>query len=80
MMRIRCAVAGYLVLRSCWADAPKEGTRHIDDHREPSRSTSTGRMSREEAVTATEAVGKDPEMVELEHRHSRFVWPHPPSS
>ncbi|HYJ73162.1 MAG TPA: DUF485 domain-containing protein [Actinomycetota bacterium] len=47
----------------------------IDDHREPSRSTSTGRMSREEAVTATEAVGKDPEMVELERRHSRFVWP-----
>jgi uncharacterized membrane protein (DUF485 family) len=47
----------------------------IDDHREPSRSTSTGRMSREEAVTATEAVGKDPEMAELERRHSRFVWP-----
>jgi uncharacterized membrane protein (DUF485 family) len=47
----------------------------IDDHREPSRSISTGRMSREEAVTATEAVGKDPEMVELERRHSRFVWP-----
>jgi uncharacterized membrane protein (DUF485 family) len=46
-----------------------------DDHREPSRSISTGRMSKEEAVTATEAVGKDPEMVELEHRHSRFVWP-----
>jgi uncharacterized membrane protein (DUF485 family) len=32
-------------------------------------------MSAEEAVTATEAVGKDPEMVELEHRHQRFVWP-----
>jgi uncharacterized membrane protein (DUF485 family) len=47
----------------------------IDDHREPSRSRSTGRMSREEAVTATEAVGKDPEMVELERRHTRFVWP-----
>ena len=46
-----------------------------DHHREPSRSISTGRMSAEEAVTATEAVGKDPEMVELEHRHSRFVWP-----
>jgi uncharacterized membrane protein (DUF485 family) len=46
-----------------------------DHHREPSRSMSTGRMSAEEAVTATEAVGKDPEMVELEHRHSRFVWP-----
>ena len=47
----------------------------IDDHREPSRSISTGRMSREEVVTATEAVGKDPEMIELERRHSRFVWP-----
>ena len=46
-----------------------------NDRREPSRSMSTGRMSREEALTATEAVGKDPEMVELEHRHSRFVWP-----
>jgi uncharacterized membrane protein (DUF485 family) len=43
--------------------------------REPSRSPTTGRMPAEEAVTATEAVGKDPEMVELEHRHSRFVWP-----
>jgi uncharacterized membrane protein (DUF485 family) len=32
-------------------------------------------MPLEEAVTATEAVGKDPEMVELEHRHQRFVWP-----
>ena len=46
-----------------------------DDRRQPSRSVSTGRMSAEEAVTATEAVGKDPEMVELERRHSRFVWP-----
>jgi uncharacterized membrane protein (DUF485 family) len=43
--------------------------------REPSRSPTTGRMPAEEAVTATEAVGKDPEMVELEHRHTRFVWP-----
>jgi uncharacterized membrane protein (DUF485 family) len=43
--------------------------------REPSRSPTTGRMPADEAVTATEAVGKDPEMVELEHRHSRFVWP-----
>jgi uncharacterized membrane protein (DUF485 family) len=42
---------------------------------EPSRSTATGRMTAEEAVTATEAVGKDPEMVELERRHRRFVWP-----
>jgi uncharacterized membrane protein (DUF485 family) len=73
-MRIRYAVAGYLVLRSHWADA-QGGHMAIDDHREPSRSTSTGRMSREEAVTATEAVGKDPEMAELERRHSRFVWP-----
>jgi uncharacterized membrane protein (DUF485 family) len=46
-----------------------------DDHREPSRSPTTGRMSTEEAVTATEAVGKDPEMIELENRHRRFVWP-----
>ena len=46
-----------------------------NDPREPSRSTATGRMTRDEAVTATEAVGKDPEMVELEHRHQRFVWP-----
>ncbi len=43
--------------------------------REPSRSPTTGRMPAEEAVTATEAVGKDPEMVELEQRHRRFVWP-----
>jgi uncharacterized membrane protein (DUF485 family) len=28
-----------------------------------------------EAVTAAEAVGRDPEMVELEARHRRFVWP-----
>ena len=46
-----------------------------DDMRDPSRSPTTGRMTAEEAVTATEAVGKDPEMVELEHRHQRFVWP-----
>jgi uncharacterized membrane protein (DUF485 family) len=46
-----------------------------NDHREPSRAAATGRLTRDEAVTATEAVGKDPEMVELEHRHSRFVWP-----
>jgi uncharacterized membrane protein (DUF485 family) len=47
----------------------------VDDHREPSRSPTTGRMPAEEALTATEAVGKDPEMVELESRHRRFVWP-----
>jgi uncharacterized membrane protein (DUF485 family) len=73
-VRIRYAVAGYPVLRSHWADA-QGGHMAIDDHREPSRSISTGRMSREEAVTATEAVEKDPEMTELERRHSRFVWP-----
>jgi uncharacterized membrane protein (DUF485 family) len=43
--------------------------------REPSRSQTTGRMPAEEAVTASEAVAKDPEMVELERRHRRFVWP-----
>jgi uncharacterized membrane protein (DUF485 family) len=46
-----------------------------NDRREPSRSPTTGRMPVEEEVTAAEAVGKDPEMVELEHRHQRFVWP-----
>ena len=46
-----------------------------NDRWEPSRSPTTGRMPLEEAVTATEAVGKDPEMVELEQRHQRFVWP-----
>ena len=46
-----------------------------NEHREPSRSPTTGRLTTEEALTATEAVGKDPEMVELERRHSRFVWP-----
>jgi uncharacterized membrane protein (DUF485 family) len=45
------------------------------DTREPSRSPTTGRLPADEAVTAAEAVGKDPEMVELEHRHQRFVWP-----
>jgi uncharacterized membrane protein (DUF485 family) len=46
-----------------------------NDRHEPSRSPTTGRLSAEEAVTATQAVGKDPEMVELENRHQRFVWP-----
>ena len=46
-----------------------------NEPREPSRTTATGRLTRDEAVTATEAVGKDPEMVELERRHRRFVWP-----
>ena len=31
--------------------------------------------STDEAVSAAEVVGKDPEMVELEARHRRFVWP-----
>src|SRR5215218_6168614 len=57
------------------AGAPEQGGHMANDHREPSRSISTGRMTAEEAVTATEAVGKDPEMVELERRHRRFVWP-----
>jgi uncharacterized membrane protein (DUF485 family) len=56
------------------AGAPEQGG-HMADTREPSRSPTTGRMPAEEAVTASEAVAKDPEMVELEHRHSRFVWP-----
>jgi uncharacterized membrane protein (DUF485 family) len=47
----------------------------VNDHREPSRSPTTGRMPAEEAVSASEAVAKDPEMVELENRHRRFVWP-----
>jgi len=46
-----------------------------NDPRGPSRSPTTGRMPGTEAVTATEAVGKDPEMIELERRHRRFVWP-----
>ena len=46
-----------------------------NDRHVPSRSMTTGRMSAEEAVTATEAVSKDPEMIELENRHRRFVWP-----
>ena len=46
-----------------------------NDPGRPSRSPTTGRMTEDEAVTATEAVGKDPEMIELERRHRRFVWP-----
>jgi uncharacterized membrane protein (DUF485 family) len=45
------------------------------DTREPSRSPTTGRLPADEAVTAAEAVAKDPEMIELERRHQRFVWP-----
>jgi uncharacterized membrane protein (DUF485 family) len=45
-----------------------------NDPGDASRPPATGQMP-EETVTATEAVGKDPEMVELEHRHRRFVWP-----
>src|SRR5919108_5664783 len=54
---------------------PEQGGHMANDRRDPSRSPTTGRMPAEEAVTATEAVGKDPEMVELEHRHRSFVWP-----
>src|SRR4030095_11383282 len=57
------------------AGAPEQGGHMANDRRQPSRSPTTGRMSAEEAVTVAEAVGKDPEMVELEHRHQRFVWP-----
>jgi uncharacterized membrane protein (DUF485 family) len=46
-----------------------------NDPRDASRLPATGRMSTDKGVTATEAVGKDPEMVELERRHRRFVWP-----
>ena len=46
-----------------------------NDPRDAARQPATGRLAGEEAVTATEAVGKDPEMVELENRHRRFVWP-----
>jgi uncharacterized membrane protein (DUF485 family) len=46
-----------------------------NDARDPARTPATGRLPAEEAVTATEAVGRDPEMVELESRHRRFVWP-----
>jgi uncharacterized membrane protein (DUF485 family) len=45
------------------------------DARDAGRAPETGRMPAEEAVTAAEAVGKDPEMAALEQRHSRFVWP-----
>ena len=46
-----------------------------NDPRDASRLPATGRRSTDKAVTATEVVGKDPEMVELERRHRRFVWP-----
>jgi uncharacterized membrane protein (DUF485 family) len=46
-----------------------------NDPRDAARQPATGRLASEETVTATEAVGKDPEMVELENRHRRFVWP-----
>jgi uncharacterized membrane protein (DUF485 family) len=57
------------------AGAPEQGGHMANDRWEPSRSPTTGRMPAEEAVTVAEAVGKDPEMVELERRHQRFVWP-----
>jgi uncharacterized membrane protein (DUF485 family) len=46
-----------------------------NDPRDAARQPASGRLASEEAVTATEAVGKDPEMIELERRHRRFVWP-----
>jgi uncharacterized membrane protein (DUF485 family) len=46
-----------------------------NDPRDVGRQPAGGRLADEEAVTATEAVGRDPEMVELENRHRRFVWP-----
>ena len=46
-----------------------------NDPRDAARTPATGRMPAAEVVTATEAIGKDPEMVELERRHQRFVWP-----
>src|ERR671914_1747971 len=46
-----------------------------NDPRDAARQPATGRLAGEEAVTATEAVGRDPEMVELENRHRRFIWP-----
>jgi len=46
-----------------------------NDPRDAARTPLTGRMPAAEVVTATEAIGKDPEMVELERRHRRFVWP-----
>ena len=45
------------------------------DTREPSWSPTPGRWPGVVAVTASDAVAKDPEMVELENRHRRFVWP-----
>jgi uncharacterized membrane protein (DUF485 family) len=57
------------------AGAPEQGGHMANDAGKPSRSPTTGRMTEDEAVTATEAVGKDPEMIELERRHRRFVWP-----
>jgi uncharacterized membrane protein (DUF485 family) len=55
--------------------APDQGGHMANDPRDASRPPATGRTSTDKAVTATEAVGKDPEMVELERRHRRFVWP-----
>jgi uncharacterized membrane protein (DUF485 family) len=63
------------MLKRPTAGALEQGGHMANDRREPSRSPTTGRMPAEEAVTVAEAVGKDPEMVELERRHQRFVWP-----
>jgi uncharacterized membrane protein (DUF485 family) len=40
-----------------------------------SRDLPGGRPEAASAETAAEAVGRDPELVELEHRHNSFVWP-----
>jgi uncharacterized membrane protein (DUF485 family) len=63
------------MLKRPTAGALEQGGHMANDRRDPSRSPTTGRMPAEEAVSVAEAVGKDPEMVELEHRHQRFVWP-----
>jgi uncharacterized membrane protein (DUF485 family) len=63
------------MLKRPTAGALEQGGHMANDRRDPSRSPTTGRMPAEEAVSVAEAVGKDPEMVELEHRHQSFVWP-----
>ena len=40
-----------------------------------SRDLSGGRPAPAAAESAAEAVGQDPELVELERRHNRFIWP-----
>jgi uncharacterized membrane protein (DUF485 family) len=40
-----------------------------------SRDLSGGPPAAGPAETASEAVGQDPELTELERRHNRFIWP-----